>query len=243
MLSRTRRDLTMAEAARGPGNARVDHLLVAEMIERQSRVLDVGGADGELLKLLESRGVDGRGIELSREGVNDCVAKGLAVIQGDADADLADYPNDAFDYVILSQTLQATRHPRLVLEHMLRIGRHAVVSFPNFGHWRIRLQLLLGGRMPRTDNLPDTWHDTPNIHFCTIKDFRDLTEIIGAKMVKAVALNAWGSPLRLNAPWWFWNLFGEQAVFLLSRKNGSPGSVASVNASPSAISPARMTSA
>jgi methionine biosynthesis protein MetW len=101
----------------------------------------------------------------------------------------------------------------------------------------------LGGRMPRTDNLPDTWHDTPNIHFCTIKDFRDLTEIIGAKMVKAVALNAWGSPLRLNAPWWFWNLFGEQAVFLLSRKNGSQGSPASVNASPSATSPARMTSA
>ena len=100
------------------------------------------------------------------------MAKGLAVIQGDADTDLADYPDDAFDYVILSQTLQATRQPRDVLEHMLRIGRHAIVSFPNFGHWRIRLQLLFSGRMPLTDNLPDTWYDTPNIHFCTIKDFR-----------------------------------------------------------------------
>jgi methionine biosynthesis protein MetW len=220
MLSRGRPDLTMAGAARGPGNARVDHLLVAEMIERNSRVLDVGCGDGELLKLLESRGVDGRGIELSREGVNDCVAKGLAVIQGDADTDLADYPNDAFDYVILSQTLQATRHPRNVLEHMLRIGRRAVVTFPNFGHWRIRLLLLTGGRMPRTDNLPETWYDTPNIHFCTIKDFRDLCEVVGVRMERALALDAWGRPLRLNAPWWFWNLFGEQAVFLLGRRGG-----------------------
>jgi methionine biosynthesis protein MetW len=217
MLVRRQHDLTMAGAVRGPGNARVDHILVAEMVERGSRVLDVGCGDGELLRLLETRGVDGRGIELSREGVNECVAKGLAVIQGDADTDLADYPNDAFDYVILSQTLQATRHPRIVLEHMLRIGRHAIVSFPNFGHWRIRLKILFGGRMPRTDNLPDTWYDTPNIHFCTIKDFRDLCHAVDVKMEKAVALNAWGKPMRLTAPWWFWNLFGEQAVFLLSR--------------------------
>ena len=135
------------------------------------------------------------------------------MIQGDADTDLADYPDDAFDYVILSQTLQATRHPRVVLEHMLRIGRHAMVSFPNFGHWRVRLPLLFAGRMPHTDMLPYSWYDTPNIHHCTIKDFLQLCEEIGVKMEKAVALNAWGSPLRLNAPWWFWNLFGEQAVF------------------------------
>jgi methionine biosynthesis protein MetW len=220
MLTRRARDVTMAQAARSAANVRLDHLLVADMIEPGSRVLDVGCGDGELLKLLESRDVDGRGIELSREGVNQCVAKGLAVIQGDADADLADYPDDAFDYVILSQTLQATRHPRMVLEHMLRIGRHAVVSFPNFGNWQIRLLLLFGGRMPRTHNLPDTWYDTPNIHFCTIKDFRDLCLTVGAKMERARALDAWGRPLRLNAPWWFWNLFGEQAVFLLSRRDG-----------------------
>src|SRR5262249_37030265 len=138
MLTRVNRDLTMAEGARAPGGGRVDLLLVADMVEPGSKVLDVGCGDGELLRILsERRGVDGRGIELSREGVNECVAKGLAVVQGDADTDLVDYPDDGFDYVILSQTLQATRHPRQVLEHMLRIGRRAIVSFPNFGHFGI----------------------------------------------------------------------------------------------------------
>jgi methionine biosynthesis protein MetW len=133
MLVRLKLDRTMAETPRTPGGARVDLVLVAEMVEPGAKVLDVGCGDGELLRLLsETRAVDGRGIEISREGVNESVAKGLAVIQGDADTDLGDYPDDAFDYVILSQTLQATRHPRQVLEHMLRIGRHAVVSFPNF---------------------------------------------------------------------------------------------------------------
>ena len=191
------------------------------MVERGSKVLDVGCGDGDLLQLLESRGIDGRGIELSREGVNRCVAKGLAVVQGDADTDLVNYPDDAFDYVILSQTLQATRQPRVVLENLLRIGRRAIVSFPNFGFWKMRLQLLVGGHMPRTENLPATWYDTPNIHFCTIKDFVQLCDEINVKMERAVALDLYGRPLRLNAPWWFWNMFGEQGVFLLSRAGKS----------------------
>ncbi|MFH1341336.1 MAG: methionine biosynthesis protein MetW [Pseudomonadota bacterium] len=199
------------------GHYRGDHLLVAEMVERGSRVLDVGCGEGDLLQLLETRGIDGRGIELSREGVNRCVAKGLAVVQGDADTDLVNYPDDAFDYVILSQTLQATRQPRVVLENLLRIGRRAIVSFPNFGFWKMRIQLLVGGHMPRTENLPATWYDTPNIHFCTIKDFVQLCDEINVKMERAVALDMYGRPLRVNLPWWFWNMFGEQGVFLLSR--------------------------
>ena len=197
---------------------RLDLILVAGMVEPGSRVLDVGCGDGSLLALLrDSRDVDARGIELSREGVSECLAKGLPVIQGDADTDLGDYPDDAFDYVILSQTLQATRQPRRVLENMLRIGRRAIVSFPNFGHWRIRYEVGLRGRMPVTENLPQTWYDTPNIHFCTIRDFVALCRDVDAKMERAIALNSSGQPVRVNMPWWVWNLFGEQAVFLLRR--------------------------
>lgn len=210
--------LTLSGAPPAPMRRRGDHLLVAGQVNPGSKVLDVGCGDGDLLQLLEGRGVDGRGIELSREGVNRCVAKGLAVVQGDADTDLVNYPDDAFDYVILSQTLQATRQPKAVLENLLRIGRRAIVSFPNFGFWKMRLQLLIGGHMPRTESLPSTWYDTPNIHFCTIKDFVQLCDEIGVKMERAWALDTSGRPLRLDAPWWFWNMFGEQGVFLLSRR-------------------------
>jgi methionine biosynthesis protein MetW len=200
-------------------DVRVDHLLIAKMVEPHSRVLDVGCGDGTLLLLLANeRNVDARGIELSQAGVNGCVAKGLSVIQGDADTDLSDYPDDVFDYVILSQTLQATRRPKVVLENMLRIGRRAIVSFPNFGHWRIRMQLMFKGRMPVTDSLSSPWYETPNIHFCTVRDFVALVDELGAQIEKAVAINRVGAPLRVTAPWWVWNMFGEQAVFLLSRK-------------------------
>ena len=205
--------------ARTKDPARVDLLRVAELVAPGSRVLDVGCGDGELLRLLaEERNVDGRGIELSQQGVNDCVAKGLSVIQGDADADLVDYPDDAFDYVILSQTLQATRQPRVVLEHMLRIGRRAIVSAPNFGHWRIRGQVAFLGRMPVTKNLSYAWYDTPNIHFCTIADFIALAREIGATIDKSVALDVHGRPLSPIFSQWAWNLLGDQAIFLLHRK-------------------------
>ena len=204
-------------SVRAPDSPRVDLLLIAEMVAPGSRVLDVGCGDGTLLRILaDKQAVDGRGIELSQAGVNSCVTQGLAVIQGDADTDLAYYPDLAFDYAILSQTIQATHNPRLVLEQLLRIGKRAVVSFPNFGHWRVRTQLMFGGHMPRTNNLPESWHDTPNIHFCTIKDFLTLCDDIGAKVERAVALNAYGTKL-VSMPLFAQNLFGEQAVFLLSR--------------------------
>lgn len=203
---------------RNGASGRVDLLVLAGMIETGARVLDVGCGDGALLHMLiDTRNVDGRGIELSQTGVNDCVAKGLSVIQGDADTDLVDYPDDAFDYVILSQTLQATRHPRRVLENMLRIGRRAVVSFPNFGHWRVRAEVALRGRMPVTGVLGYKWYETPNIHLCTIRDFVGLVRELDAKIEQAVALDDAGERVRVEAPWWMWNLLGAQAVFLLKR--------------------------
>lgn len=206
-----------------PGNgapitSRVDLLLIAGMVEPGSKVLDVGSGDGTLLHLLETRKlVDGRGIELRQERVNRCVAKGLSVIQGDADKDLADYPDQSFDYAILSQTLQAMQRPRYVLEELLRIGRHAIVSLPNFAHWRIRAQLTLRGRMPETTNLPEKWYETPNIHLCSLKDFRDLCDEIGADIETSYSLNVYGRKLPYAVPLFLQNLIGEQAVFLLKK--------------------------
>src|SRR3954471_2480893 len=162
------------------GAIRVDLQFIADLIRPGSRVLDIGCGDGALLEyLVNFKQVDGRGIELSQEGVNACVSHGLSVIQGDANTDLATYPSDAFDYVVLSQTLQATLEPARVLAELVRIGRAAIISFPNFGHWRVRWQLLMRGRMPHTTALDHAWYDTPNIHLCTITDFVDLAARLG----------------------------------------------------------------
>ncbi len=201
---------------------RVDHLLIAEMVAPGSRVLDVGCGDGALLQLLaETKATDGRGMELSREKVNACVMHGLSVIQGDADVDLDDYPDQAFDYAILSLTIQATQKPKVVLENLLRIGKRAIVSFPNFGHWRIRFDLLMTGRMPRTRNLPEPWYASPDAHLCTIIDFSELCDEVDADVEEAVAFNSVGRRLPIRRQISLQNLFGEKAVFMMkSRKWG-----------------------
>jgi methionine biosynthesis protein MetW len=167
--------------------------------------------------LVKERNARGRGIELSQEGVNSCVTKGLAVVQGDADTDLAIYPDRAFDYVILSKTIQAVHRPRVVLGELLRVGERAIVSFPNFGHWRSRFGLLGSGKMPNTSTLPTPWHDTANIHLCTVRDFAELARSLGLKIERAVPITG-GAP---GAPFaktlWRANWFAEDAVFLLAR--------------------------
>ena len=201
-----------------PQDTRVDLLEIGRMVEPGSRVLDVGCGDGALLyHLVHDRKADARGIEISPEGVFTCVSRGLSVIQGDADTDLANYPDDAFDMVILSQTLQTTRHPDEVLKQMLRIGRQAIVSFPNFGHWLMRVKLLFGGRMPHTATLPNPWYATENIHFCTIRDFVDLCKERGYVIQRFVALDHEGHPDGYGRSLMLANLFGEQGLFLLKR--------------------------
>jgi methionine biosynthesis protein MetW len=203
-----------------PVDIRSDLRLIAEMVAPGSRVLDIGCGDGALLAhLAHNKQVDARGMELSQSGVNACVSHGLPVIQGDADGDLDDYPSDAFDYAILSQTLQATRNPRLVIGNLVRIGRRAIVSFPNFGHWRIRAHLLFNGRMPVTPLLNHAWYDTPNIHFCTIKDFVALCTELGITIERSLTLDHAGQPFALDAGGGLANLLAEQGLFLLRRRN------------------------
>jgi methionine biosynthesis protein MetW len=195
---------------------RPDLAAIAEMIPPGARVLDVGCGDGALLEHLAlTKNVDGRGLELSQQNVNACVARGLAVIQGDADTDLHEYTSQVFDFVILSQTIQATRNPKAVLGHLLRIGRRTAVSLPNFGHWRVRLELLARGRMPRTKILGYAWYDTPNIHLCTIADFVDLAQSCGAEIEQALALPPDGITRPMQPHAWIPNFLAEGAVFLL----------------------------
>jgi methionine biosynthesis protein MetW len=195
---------------------RPDLAAIAEMIPPKTRVLDVGCGDGALLEhLARTKDVDGRGLELSQQNVNACVARGLAVMQGDADTDLGDYPNGAFDVAILSQTIQATRNPRAVLGQLLRIARRTAISLPNFGHWRVRLSLLASGRMPRTATLDHEWYDTPNIHLCTIADFVALAGEAGAEIERAIAIEVAGRTRAMRADAWGPNLWAESAIFLL----------------------------
>ena len=206
-----------AAAAEPAGELRQDLRLIAEMIEPGARVLDIGCGDGALLAYLtRHKRVDGRGIELSQSGVNACVGHGLSVVQGDADRDLEHYPKGAFDVVVLSQTLQATREPRLVLEALVRIGRRAIVSFPNFGFWRIRLHFMLRGRMPMSHLLSHPWYETPNIHLCTIRDFVSLCDELGVTVERSVTLDRHGRPYALNPHGGLANLLAEQGVFVLS---------------------------
>lgn len=192
---------------------RPDLAVIAANVAPGSRVLDVGCGDGELMAALrDEKQVDARGLELDSGDVASAVGRGLSVVQGDADTDLADYPDNSFDYAILSQTLQTTRAPDVVLEHLLRIGRHAFVSFPNFAHWRVRASLLWGGRMPVTRLLPVAWYATPNIHHVTVDDFRALLTERGI-----IVEGAWflSGDQRTSAT--MANLLAEHAVFLLRR--------------------------
>ena len=206
--------MSPAEAAR-----REDFRAILGLVKPGARVLDIGCGEGALLELLtRQKQADGRGLEISPDNVALCLARGLAVVQGDADHDLADFPSQAFDYAVLSQTLQTVRQPRDVLAELMRIAGRAVVSFPNFGHWRVRLALLTEGRMPTTGALPQAWWETENIHLCTLRDFTLLCETLDLR-IEACAALAEGKAARSIDPFNpIENWRAEQALFLLSRR-------------------------
>jgi methionine biosynthesis protein MetW len=216
LLSGARDRFILGENAFG---LRPDLGLVASMIEPESRLLDVGCDDGALLEyLVKQQGCDGRGMEISQTGVNACVARGLPVVQGDADRHLVDYPDDSFDYVILSHTMQAVHHPRDVLGQLLRIADTAIVSILNYGHWRARMSMVTRGRMPHTRTLSTPWFETANIRPCTVRDFLDLTHMLGIRVGRAYGISK-GTEVALIKENYEGqaNLFSEQAVFELFR--------------------------
>ncbi len=195
-----------------------EYKIISDIIENNTTVLDVGCDDGTLMEFLKiNKNVNIRGIEISKEKVQICVSKGLTVIEGNAELDLKQFPNGSFDYVVLGQTLQAFINPEIVIKELLRVGKKAIVTIPNFGHWKVRLNLLIRGTMPITNSLPNDWYNTPNIHMCTIKDFFKFSEIVNFKIYKSLALINKNVTNINSSNLFFKNLFGELGIFLIEK--------------------------
>ena len=192
--------------------------IIADLLEENSRILDVGCDDGTLMvHLKKNKNIDVRGLEISKEKVQLCIAKGLTVIEGNAEYDLKQFPDNSFDYVVLGQTLQAFVYPEIVIKELLRVGKKAIVTIPNFGHWKVRLNLLIYGSMPVTKTLPNEWYNTPNIHMCTIKDFVKFSKIIDFKIYKSLALINKNVSNISKSNLFFKNLFAELGIFLIQK--------------------------
>ena len=197
---------------------RSEYKIIADIIKPNTRVLDVGCNDGTLMEFLKTnKNIDIRGIEISKDQVQTCIAKGLTVIEGNAEFDLKQFPNDSFDYVILSQTLQAFKNTEIVTKELLRVGKKAIVTIPNFGHWKVRMNLLTKGTMPVTKTLPNDWYNTPNLHMCTIKDFVRFSKIMDFKIFKSLALINKNISTINNSNLFFKNLFAELGIFLIEK--------------------------
>ena len=197
-----------------------EYKIILNIISKNSRVLDVGCDDGTLMQFLkQNKNVDIRGIEISKEKVQTCISKGLTVIEGNAELDLKQFPNKSFDYVVLGQTLQAFINPEIVIKELLRVGKKAIVTIPNFGHWKVRLDLFIKGTMPVTKTLPNDWYNTPNIHMCTIKDFFKFSETINFKIFKSLALINKNVSTIKNSNLFAKNLFAELGIFLIEEAN------------------------
>jgi len=195
-----------------------EYKIIADIITENTRVLDVGCNDGSLMEFLKkNKNIDIRGIEISKEKVQTCISKGLTVIEGDAEFDLKQFPDKSFDYVVLGQTLQAFINPEIVIKELLRVGNKAIVTIPNFGHWKVRLNLLVQGTMPVTKTLPNEWYNTPNIHMCTIKDFFKFSEIMNFKIFKSFALMSKNISTINSSNLSFKNLFCELGIFSIEK--------------------------